>query len=159
MNIEKFHSSYTIQKTGCWEWTGTKDQDGYGRAIVDTQFGRMTRAHRAAIALNGIDPTGYIVCHTCDNPSCVNPAHLWIGTVADNNADKKRKGRDHQPKGIKNPQSKFTEADIIHIRKVAKKGCLGGRSGAGNIKELADHYGVHEQSILNIVNRYTWKHL
>lgn len=77
--------------TGCWRWEGAKDKDGYGR--FRWQY-TMYRAHVAAwIAHNGPVPKGYCVLHTCDNPFCVNPKHLWIGTVGDNNRDRHSKGR------------------------------------------------------------------
>lgn len=75
---------------GCWLWTGAMTADGYGTVSVS---GRMTRAHRWAVALDGRDATGKVVMHKCDTPLCVNPAHLTIGTPADNVADMIAKGR------------------------------------------------------------------
>lgn len=76
---------------GCWRWDGATDKDGYGR--VRWQY-VMYRAHVASwIAHNGAVPKGFCVLHKCDNPTCINPAHLWIGTVGDNNRDRNAKGR------------------------------------------------------------------
>jgi len=96
-----------VNKTNtCWEWHGGKDHDGYGRFKVE---GKLWQAHRYSIVLDGRDPIGKVVMHTCDNPSCVNPAHLQLGTQADNVKDMIAKGR-----YIK-PQSKLSIADIAAI--------------------------------------------
>lgn len=78
---------------GCWLWTGATAR-GYGTFGSGGQFGRNVLAHRFAWQRkNGPIPAGMVICHSCDNPPCVNPAHLWIGTHADNVADKIAKGR------------------------------------------------------------------
>jgi len=80
-----------INNNQCWEWKGSKNNKGYGRMIIN---GKFYMAHRLSYALfvNEI-PKGMLVCHKCDNPSCVNPDHLFVGTNQDNMDDMKKKGR------------------------------------------------------------------
>ncbi len=79
--------------TGCWEYTGAMDSKGYG-SIGTGGRSKADRAHRVSWRLHhGEIPAGMYVCHRCDNPPCCNPAHLFLGTVQDNNADREAKGR------------------------------------------------------------------
>lgn len=84
----------------CWLFKGAKDQHGYGVLSWPTTGHRQVprRAHRAMWELcNGIIPDGLMVCHSCDNPPCVNPRHLWLGTQGDNMSDMREKGRGRGP--------------------------------------------------------------
>lgn len=85
---------------GCWVWAGQVDRNGYGVLQIRSRASRMVRAHRYAyeLAHGPIEPDLFI-CHRCDNPPCVNPAHLFAGSASDNNYDASRKGR--HPQGRK----------------------------------------------------------
>jgi hypothetical protein len=105
----------------CWEWTASKSGDGYGAFKIK---GKQYSAHRVSYELNhGPIPKGKCVLHSCDNPLCVNPQHLWLGTHLDNSKDKIFKGRNvitygekvSHP-GEKNPAAKLTEEIVKQIR-------------------------------------------
>jgi len=82
-------------KMGCWEWTGYRTDKGYGQFCWN---GKVGPAHRFSLIAHGVVlPAGMYVCHKCDNPGCVNPAHLFIGTAKDNMADCMAKGRNWPP--------------------------------------------------------------
>lgn len=107
-NVDAFWSRVDmLNQDSCWEWQGAKTDKGYG--VYAPLPGVLLRAHRVAYALhnNGIDDDLF-VCHTCDNPSCCNPNHLFLGTPKDNNDDKMAKGRHNAGKGENNSQSKLT---------------------------------------------------
>ena len=90
IKMERFWNK--VDKTDdCWNWTASKNIQGYGYFRFD---GKMRKAHRMAwLLVNGEIPDGMCVCHTCDNPGCVNPIHLWLGTNQDNMDDMNNKGR------------------------------------------------------------------
>ncbi len=126
----------------CWPWLGGTDKDGYGC------FGyhrRMYRAPRLAIELSGREvPKGHHACHTCHNPSCVNPGHLYAGTAKQNNADKRQNGTHYA--GEMCPASKLTAEQVKLIRQDARAA-----------KHIAADYGVSAANISMIKRRRTWR--
>lgn len=134
----------------CWLWTSTRDNKGYG---VFGEGGKTLKAHRRAYELaNGPIPNGLCVCHSCDNPPCVNPAHLWAGTLADNNHDMYAKGRRPPVIGERHGHARLTEEKVREIRRSYQ-----GRRGEQ--RELGRRFGVCQQTIQSIVARETWKHV
>lgn len=133
----------------CWEWQGTIDQDGYGKLKHARRT--MYLAHRVSWELhnNQVIPQGLFVCHTCDNRKCVNPAHLWLGTPADNATDKTIK--DRQAKGETNGRALLTEEDVVEIRSM--------HSRRVRLDDIARRFCVSNPTIQKIVYRKNWKHI
>ena len=133
---------------GCWEWAGCKDGCGYGRINRD---GKLVRLHRAAWEKeNGDIPEGMCICHHCDNPSCINPSHLFIGTQKDNMRDRARKGR-YNNAGEDNNSAILKTSDVLVIRERIKKG--------DTCYSIGREYGVTGEAILAIKHHRTWKHV
>lgn len=102
-------------------------------------------------------PPGYVVCHRCDNPSCVNPEHLFIGTPADNNLDKKLKGRDRAPRGEQQGRALITNDIARKIRAEAIVGWRVGYNNGSNISEIAKKYGVPRELVRRIARGELYK--
>lgn len=147
--VERFWARVEKTEGGCWVWKGIRKY-GYG-AFVPVEGFHQVAAHRFAYeACVARIPPGMCVLHKCDNPPCVNPEHLFLGTHADNVADKVRKGR--QPRGSDIGTSKLTEDKVRRMRKLYEtKLCT--------TKELARLFGVRQPSVWKIVNRESWEWL
>jgi hypothetical protein len=139
--------SYVEKKQGCWEWTGYKNEKGYG--VINLR-GERALAHRFAWQLDEPIPPGMSILHRCDNPACVRRKHLFLGTRADNNADMDAKGRRRAPDmhGTKNHRAQLTEDDVRAIRASPERGPV-----------LAARYGVANAHIWAIRRRTFWKHI
>lgn len=142
---------YTDKKgeDDCWNWKARKDIKGYG--ILNVAY--STKAHRLSWLIHyGEIPDGMFVCHKCDNTSCVNPNHLFLGTAKDNNLDKIRKGRGNTAKGERNFGAILSEKQVITIRFLYS-------SGKFSTYFLSDVFQVSRNCISRIVNNITWRHL
>jgi hypothetical protein len=145
-----------VDKSGeCWEWTAGLNKDGYGLFRLN---GKTVSSHRYSYILHHpltIDLWEHreiCVCHKCDNPKCVNPEHLFLGSMLDNSKDMLSKGRGNQPKGEKNHGAILTETQVREIRTRYANG------GIWQYK-LAEEYGICKMSIARIIRRETWKHI
>lgn len=140
--IEKL--SIPEPNTGCWLWTMYTDKNGYGELRV----GGITRkAHRASFAAHGGHTSeGDFVCHKCDTPSCVNPEHLFSGTVKDNAADMVNKSR--QAMGVRNGRCKLSPMDVAWVIE-----------NSGNVRQvdMAKSLGVTQGAVSKIVRRANWR--
>lgn len=132
---------------GCWYWTGSVKVTGYGIISVKD---RLYAAHRISYAIRKGPVNNLFICHTCDNPKCINPDHLWMGTDMDNVLDKVQKGRCFSGSGELNGLAKLTEKQVLEIRSLN-----------GKVKpiEIAKKYSMSRTGINHILTRSTWKHL
>lgn len=134
---------------GCWEWVGPKNGRGYGQFYFE---GRLTRAHRTSYRMHiGPIPDGMVVCHRCDNPSCVNPAHLFIGSQKDNVVDCVKKGRRADKRGENNGHATITTEQALTIKQLWASGlsCL----------QIAKVMGVSRNLANSICHGRSWKHI
>ncbi|MDP9301284.1 MAG: HNH endonuclease [Actinomycetota bacterium] len=136
-------------RSQCWPWMGSRIPFGHGRFAVD---GRLVAAHRFAYELLvGPIPEGLCVLHRCDNPPCCNPDHLFLGTIADNNADMIAKGRQVVLAGELNGRALLTEAQVEEIR---------WRHAAGETQvALAHAFGVDRMVVVYAVLGKSWRHV
>jgi hypothetical protein len=145
--MERFERSYTpVTESGCWLWNGSTDDDGYGKTSSN---GKDIRAHRWAWILHrGEIPFDLHVLHRCDVPMCVNPAHLFLGTNADNDSDKRRKGR--APKMAIHRETSLTEQDVLAIRAAR---------GFERQVDLAERFGLHHSQVSRIQRGHYHAHV
>jgi predicted XRE-type DNA-binding protein len=131
----------------CWEWQSTCDRDGYG--TFGATPGETRKAHRIAYMLTfGIKLTAeQLICHRCDNPRCVNPSHLFVGTPKDNMRDKANKGRCNQQRE-RNNAAKLTPEIVAEMRVMKAAGV--------QQRQIARRFGVSEALVSNVVRGLWW---
>lgn len=157
----RFYSFLTKQDAAskCQLWTGSLDKDGYGWF---TAQGRLLRAHRVAYCLSSGTNPGYLhVCHTCDNPQCCNPEHLFLGTNQENTADRVRKNRSAKgprpdksgsARGERQHLAKLTADNVKTIRKMRCSGLTQ--------QQIADQFPfITRRAIAHVLNGKTWTHV
>jgi len=140
--------------SGCWPWKGYVNTYGYGAIKVQNpttgEFSKQHAAHRLSFEINiGAIPKGMHVLHSCDNPLCVNPKHLRIGTAKDNSDDKIARGRQHSIYGVNNPGSRLNQWQVSTVRDNPDVPTV----------EFADEFGVSLSCIVRARNRTTYKQL
>jgi predicted XRE-type DNA-binding protein len=135
----------------CWAWTGSKNKQGYGKIKF---LGADWMAHRLSYELRkGPTPKNMMVCHSCDNPECTNPQHLFLGSALENMQDKMAKGRHRGAKsGAKHHKSKLKGDDVIAIRQIYARKDM-------NQRQLGVLFGVCQSEISQIVTFKKWKEL
>lgn len=161
--IEKFWSAVSIaDPSECWDWAGARFRSGYGNKTVNSK-GYLS--HRLAYFLaNKVDPNELMVCHHCDNRSCCNPSHLFLGTRQDNVDDMVRKGRVRRgdesssrrhpellKRGESHPRAKLSVTDIDAIKSMRLKGI--------SFKAISKIFNVSDSTVCNAHNRLYWKHI
>lgn len=160
--LQRFFDRVEAKEGGCWEWIGHLNHHGYGMMSVDY---RQYPAHRISYFMHfGIDPQRFVLLHACDNPPCVNPLHLHLGTQGDNVRDCAAKGRiGHGPRhgtktcperyrGENSSHAKITDQQVIEIRKMYIPGIISQRT-------IAEMYGLCQQTVHEIITNQIWKHL
>ncbi len=136
------------RRTECWNWTAAMTCKGYGRFWISGKT--FLGAHQVSwILANGLIPRGQCVLHKCDNPGCVNPDHLWLGTKGDNSLDMVSKGR--SARGERNSHAQISEQTVQEIRKLF-------RDGTKQV-DLIRRFGISQGHIHKIVRGLRWVHL
>lgn len=142
--LVRFWSKVRIRTSNaCWEWRGHINNQGYGMFWFRKG---SERSHRVAYILSkGAIPRGLCVCHLCDNRRCCNPEHLFLGTVADNNADRDAKGRQVNLAGEKHGMTNLSDAQVAELRRLQ-------RTGRYSQRALAERFNIGQTQVWRIVH-------
>lgn len=143
----------------CWKWLGSINKNsranhglGYAKFHMEPKHSRLN-AHRISYILTKkrAIPAGMFACHSCDNPACVNPKHIWIGTNRDNQMDASKKGRSAKPFGELQANSKLNKSQVLKMREMANKGICQRR--------ISEKFGISFQHVNKIIHRMRWAHI
>jgi len=150
VEFQKQHfMGYVKKEDSCWIWVGGRFDDGYGSYWFNE---KNVHANRVSYLLfKGPIPTGMFVCHSCDNPTCVNPEHLWLGTQFENVRDKYNKGR--AAVGEKCRQSHLTAQDVADMRTEKKL------NPSTPYSAIASRFGISKCCTMRIIKGMSWSHL
>lgn len=155
---ERLLSHRIITESGCWEWDGYRNKGGYGWIQIGSRTTNTYRGitvHRAAASVwLGLDLANPKIhaCHHCDNRPCFNPAHLFLGTAADNIEDCRAKGRSRSSPGEKNGIAKLTDGQVIQLRELKRV--------TGMVdSEIARNFGISQSMASRIIRGEAWKHV
>lgn len=147
--MKRFDDKIFYSPDGCWYWTGARTPLGYGTFSLNR---KSYRAHRLSYQMHKGDiPEGLCVCHSCDNRLCVNPDHLWLGTVQENSIDMVKKGRRHDNAGEKHGNCKINTEQAITIKSLLGEGV--------RMAEISKRIQIPYETIRNIKRGDTWKHI
>lgn len=151
--LERFWGKVDVRgEDECWNWKAGGNF-GYGSIRLGNRFSKQVRAHRLSWEIeNGPIRDNLLVCHRCDNRACVNPSHLFLGTVLENNRDAKQKGRNAF--GENSGHSKLNDFQIRVIRKTNDR-----KSFKIKRRFLAELFGVNESCIYKVISKQSWRHL
>jgi len=146
--IERFWS-YVKKASKCWLWMGGCSGKGYGYFRAGE---KLLSAHRFSWMIeHGEIPEGLKILHHCDNPPCVNPACLFLGTTKDNDIDMRSKGRQPDLRGERNGNARFTEREVLRIRELAFNGL--------DTAEVAEYLDLNWMTVYKIITRRRWSHI
>jgi len=135
----------TVEKNGCWICVNHCKRDGYPQKSINGKMVNLSRTVYEASTKSKI-PDGMCVCHKCDERACINPSHMFLGTRKENNQDRDKKGRQVSMRGEKHGNHKFSNSQILSIRKDCRRQI-----------DIAKEYGVSQPVISQIKRGVTWK--
>lgn len=143
----------SFNDSNCFEWNGPKDKNGYGvTTFTVNKIKKTWKVHRLIYFLLRQElPEDMLVCHACDNPSCFNICHLFLGTPKDNSQDRERKGRSRNQLGEANSSATLTQVLVLQIRKLYDQGV--------RIRDIVKEFNLPQSTVSKIVHRKRWKHI